>query len=42
MDDDLELPTANATVNIVDTQDNDNQSSEEDDGGPDWTKLLYA
>ena len=44
MDDLLERPTYTAPVGIgaaasADDPDNANQSSDEDDGGPDWTRL---
>ena len=44
MDDLLERPTYTAPAGIgaaasTDDPDNANQSSDEDDGGPDWTRL---
>ena len=39
MDDNLELPTASVPHQTEDDAEDDAQSSDEDDGGLDWTKL---
>lgn len=42
MDDNLELPTANVPHQTADDAEDDAQSSDEDDGALDWTKLPYG
>lgn len=39
MDDFLEKPTSSAPIENAETPEDAGQSSDEDDGGPDWTKL---
>ncbi|KAI5117358.1 hypothetical protein M0805_002472 [Coniferiporia weirii] len=39
MDDILERPTSNIPADVTDNPEDAGQSSDEDDGGPDWTKL---
>ncbi|KAJ2913370.1 hypothetical protein MD484_g7036, partial [Candolleomyces efflorescens] len=41
MDESLELPNALAKPVTDGTQEDNEQSSDEEDGGLDWTKLLY-
>lgn len=45
MDDSLEIPTAHAPITPlgdVPPEDEDERSSDEEDGGLDWTKLLQV
>ncbi|KAJ2921218.1 hypothetical protein H1R20_g15876, partial [Candolleomyces eurysporus] len=41
MDESLELPNAHARPLADSVQEDNEQSSDEEDGGLDWTKLLY-
>jgi tRNA-splicing endonuclease subunit Sen54 len=41
MDESLELPNAHAKPVADGAQEDNEQSSDEEDGGLDWTKLLY-
>lgn len=41
MDDNLEQPNAEPKVRLGDEIDEEDQSSGDEDDGPDWTKLMY-